>query len=211
MNKSNISSSGTSNLVYIVGSRGVGKTSLLNVLLGKGYNENITHSKIGIQTCLYQMGDRKLIFKDLTDNDKFYYTNILINQLEEVILVIVIFSIDDEESLQYATNLIRVINENITYNVGMKIILFGNKYDSKKINDAKIKVNQYEAESYALDFDNCSYYELSCKTGHNVSILENIINELTEKAKIVENKDDIKFEESVRADNARPSGSCNIY
>ena len=110
MNKSNISSSGTSNLVYIVGSRGVGKTSLLNVLLGKGYNENITHSKVGIQTCLYQMGDRKLIFKDLTDNDKFYYTNILINQLEEVILVIVIFSIDDEESLQYATNLIRVIN-----------------------------------------------------------------------------------------------------
>ncbi len=37
--------------------------------------------------------------------------------------------------------------------------------------------------------------------------LEIKINGLTEKTKIVENKNDIKYEGSVRADNARSSGS----
>ncbi len=60
--------------------------------MNKNFNdENIIHSEVKIQTNLYQTGDRKLIFKDLTNNDKFYYINILINQLEDDILVIFIF------------------------------------------------------------------------------------------------------------------------
>ena len=202
---------GQPNTIYILGSRGSGKTSLLNILLGKGFDENISHSKIGIHSDSYKFGDKQLMIKDLTDNDKFHYTNILINQLEEVILVIIIFSIDDEESLKYATNLIRVINDNITYNVGMKIILFGNKYDSKKINNAKIKVNQIEADSYVEEFENCSYYELSCKTGYNISVVRGVLNDIIENLKVVENKDDIKYQESVRGENAKVSQSCDIY
>ena len=41
--------------------------------MNKNFNdENIIHSEVKIQTNLYQTGDRKLIFKDLTNNDKFY-------------------------------------------------------------------------------------------------------------------------------------------
>ena len=120
-------SHGQPNTIYIVGARGVGKTSLLNVILGKGYNENIRHSRIGITTSNYRLKDRDLIIKELTDDDNFSQTKILKNQLEEVILIIVVFAIDNEDSLEYAKSLVSFIENNITYNKGIQIVLFGNK------------------------------------------------------------------------------------
>lgn len=208
-------SKGRLNTIYILGGRGVGKTSLLNILLGKGYNENVTHSKIGISTFYYKYNNKDLIIKELTDDDNFSHTRVLQNQLEEIVLIIVVFSIDDEDSLEYAKSLILFIKSNITYNLGIQIILFGNKYDSKKVNDAKIKVNQIEAENYAADIDNCAYYELSCKTGLNIEIIQNILNEINDNSysnnsKFMD-KDDLNNEDSAQMNNNKGSNSCSIF
>ena len=119
-----------------------------------------------------------------------------------------VFAIDDEDSLEYAKSLILFIKSNITYNLGIQIFLFGNKYDSKKINDATIKVNQIEAENYAADIENCSYYELSCKTGLNIEIIEKFLNNLND-SRIID-KDENNIEESVRMNNNNASLSCII-
>ena len=206
---------GRFNTIYILGARGVGKTSLLNILLGREYDENVIKSKIGITT-YYKQDNKDLIFKELTDDENFTYTKILKNRLEEILLIIVVFDIDDEDTLEYAKSLILFINNNITYNLGVQIILLGNKYDSKKINNAKIKVNQIEAENFAVDIDNCSFYELSCKTGLNVDIIEKTLNEINNNNSYLNNskdmdKDDLNNIDTVKMNCSRTSNPCLVF
>ena len=195
------------NVIYILGAKGVGKTSLANVLVGKEFDEYEKHTKKSIRTSYYQTDNKKFTLKELTDDDTFTNTRNLKDCLEELMTIIVMFSVDDEKSLEYAESLILFIKSNLTYNLGLKILLIGNKYDSKKNNNTHITVNLMEAENFALENDIYDYY-ISCRNKYNIECIHKIIEELNE-TKYIDREESVHTD-SVEFRNSRPSGSCVI-
>ena len=199
---------GEENVVYILGSKGVGKTSLANILSGKDFNENEIHTNRTIKTCHYQSENKNLTLKELTDDENFSMTGNLKNCLEELIAIIVLFSVDDEKSLEYAESLILFIKSNLTYNLDLKIILIGNKHDRKKNNDTNITVNLMEAENFAIKNDIYDYY-ISCKTKYNIESIQKILEDINESKYV--DKDENIHEDSATVGSTRNNGSCHIF
>ena len=199
---------GEENIVYILGSKGVGKTSLANILSGKDFNENEIHTNRTIKTCHYQSENKNLTLKELTDDENFTKTGNLKNCLEELIAIIVLFSVDDEKSLEYAESLILFIKSNLTYNLDLKIILIGNKHDRKKNNDTNITVNLMEAENFAIKNDIYDYY-ISCKTKYNIESIQKILEDINESKYV--DKDENIHEDSATVGSTRNNGSCHIF
>ena len=199
---------GEENVVYILGSKGVGKTSLANILSGKDFNENEIHTNKSIKTCHYQSENKNLTLKELTDDENFSMTGNLKNCLEELIAIIVLFSVDDEKSLEYAESLILFIKSNLTYNLDLKIILIGNKHDRKKNNDTNITVNLMEAENFAIKNDIYDYY-ISCKTKYNIESIQKILEDINESKYV--DKDENIHEDSATVGSTRNNGSCHIF
>ena len=197
------------NVIYILGSRGVGKTSLINKLKGKDFNQNEIHSEKGISSTKCNIDNTIYNIKELTDDGNFNITSALKNYLEEIMVIIILFSIDDEKSLEYAKSLIFFIESNLTYNLDLKIILIGNKYDSKKDNNPKIKVNILEAENFSREYDDMYYFEISCKTDYNIESIYKILDEIKD-SKYIEKEDNI-HEDSIHEGTTAPSFSCAIF
>ncbi len=198
------------NLIFILGARGVGKTSLKNVISGREFNEKEVHSKIGITTSYFTVDDKNYCIKELTDNDNFSETKNLKYRLEEILLIFVVFSVDDENSLEYAKSLILFIKSNITYNLGLKIILIGNKFDSRKNNIPSVRVNQIEAENFSNENDVDNYYDISCKTGLNIEIISKIIEDINHREKYIDKDDENNHEDSAFGLKNEKSQSCII-
>ena len=198
---------GEENVVYILGSKGVGKTSLANILSGKDFNENEIHTIKSIKTCHYQSENKNLTLKELTDDENFSMTGNLKNCLEELIAIIVLFSVDDEKSLEYAESLILFIKSNLTYNLGLKIILIGNKHDRQKNNDTNITVNLMEAENFATENDIYDYY-ISCKTKYNIESIQKILEDINESKYI--DREENAHEDSATVGSTKANGSCQV-
>ena len=194
-------------VLYILGARGVGKTSLINILLGREFSDDEKHTKRGIKTHYYQNEKKNYIIKELTDDENFSVAKNLKDCLEELTMIFVLFSIDDEKSLDYAESLILFIKSNLTYNLGLKIILLGNKQDKQTKKNTHITVNLMEAENFSLDNDVYDYY-ISCKSKSNIESIYKLIEGINEVKYI--DKEENTFEDSVGGKD-HPSGSCDIF
>ena len=163
------------NKIYILGGKGVGKTSFFHLIFEDKFIEDLTPSKPGIIKSEYIKEKIKFTIKDLSDDETFEKTKIFTNELEEVILVFIIFALNDKSSFEYAKNLIHSIKSNILNNKDLDIILLGNKYDLGK---EYIKVSKKEINQYIYKIDHLYYYDISCKDGYNIKEVKQIIDDI---------------------------------
>ena len=197
------------NKIYILGGKGVGKTTLFHLLFSDKFDEAIVPSKPGIIKSNLKKGNKEFTIKDLSDDENFTNTNILKNELEDVILIFVLFSLDDKKTFEYAKTLIQFIKNNIIYNKELNIILLGNKYDLVENNP---KITKREIDQYIYNLENLYYFEMSCKTNYNFSKIKELINDIEiNEGGNEEDDDKIPEEERKKIIHEAKSSSCLIY
>ena len=200
------------NKIYILGGKSVGKTSLFHLIFSDKFNENLEQSQPGIIKSNYKRGNKEFTIKDLTDDDSFSTTKILKNELEDVILIFVLFALDDKKSFEYAKTLIQFIKNNLINNKELNIILLGNKYDIGEKNPELIEVPKKEIDQYIYNIEHLYYYELSCKTNYNFSKIKDLINEIEINDEGNDDDDDkIPEEERKKKVIDAKASSCLIF
>lgn len=166
------------NKIYIIGGRKVGKSSLFRLLFGQPFIEKMQPSIIGITKAALTSNGKTYTVKDLTDSDDYKCTKIFINEIEDVLCVIAIFSLTDKDTFEKAKHLLTFAQSNITNNEDIQMILCGNKYDLI-IDDSNNRAVQIEEiEEYVKSLHNCKYFDISCKTSLNIDKVTQMVNEL---------------------------------
>ena len=166
------------NKIYIIGGKGVGKTSLFHLIFSNKFKEDIKPSNIGIMKSNYKSGEKIFTIKDLTDDDNFTNTNILKNELEDVLLIFILFAFNDKESFEKAKNLILFIKNNLINNKELNMVLLGNKYDLMGSEPSSVHIEEKEIQQYAEGIDNLKYINISCRNNINITQIKDIINNL---------------------------------
>ena len=166
------------NKIYIIGGRKVGKSSLFRLLFNQPFMEKMQPSMIGITKAALSSNGKTYTVKDLTDSEEYKCTKIFINEIEDVLCVIAMFSLTDKDSFEKAKHLLTFAQSNITNNEDIQMILCGNKYDLI-IDDSNNRAVQIEEiEEYVKSIHNCKYFDISCKTSLNVDKVTQMVNEL---------------------------------
>ena len=81
------------NKIYIIGDRMVGKSNIIRFLQGKSFSQKI-QSIMGISFSYLTLNNIKFTIKEMTDNDQFKFINYYKDEIEDILLLIVVFSID---------------------------------------------------------------------------------------------------------------------
>ena len=197
------------NKIYIIGGRGVGKTTFLYQIHSGKFNDSLPPSEIGLAKYTYKNGIKEFTIKDLTDDENFTKTNnVLKNELEDVILIFVLFALNDKESFEYAKSLIDFIQKNIINNKEMHIILIGNKQDIVEANPLEAKVQRKDVDQYIHNIENLRYFEVSCKTNYNISPIREIINSIEIEEEKEEDDGKIPEEERKKKVDEAKNKSC---
>ena len=198
------------NKIYILGGRGVGKTSFLRALFSEKFDENIKPSEKGITKSNFKKDDKTFTIKDLTDDEGFTVTKFLQNELEDVILIFIIFALNDKESFEYAKTLSGFIKKNLMNNKDLTIILLGNKYDIGEEDSNKIQVTRKEVLKFFSKSENYFYNEISCKTNFGVDKIKKVIEDI-EVNNNENEEDDGNMEEEERKKRVKQTDkSCII-
>ena len=209
MENTNKYNTGEQNKIYILGGKGVGKTNLFHLIFSEQFKENMEPSKPGIIKCNLKRGNKELTIKELTDDESFSTTKLLESELEEVILIFIIFGLDDKKSFEYAKTLIQFIKNNLINNKELNIILLGNKKD---IDTEDIQVKKKEIDQYIYNIENLYYYEISLKTNYNFTKIKELIDEIEiNDGGNDEDDDKIPEEERKKKVNEAKASSCLIF
>ena len=198
------------NKIYIIGGRGVGKTSFFNLIFSVKYQEKIKSSELGISKSQYKIGNKQFTIKELTDDEKFTKTNVLKDELEDILLIFVIFAKNDKNSFEYAKTLIEFIKNNLINNKDLNIILIGNKCDIGEDEPNSIEVHNKEVDQYIISLENIYYYEFSCKSEKNLENIKQKIEEIEIEEEKDEDDDKIPEEERKKKVNEAKEKSCII-
>ena len=198
------------NKIYIVGGRGVGKTSFFNLIFSVKYQDKIQSSELGISKSQYKIGNKQFTIKELTDDEKFTKTNVLKDELEDILLIFVIFAKNDKNSFEYAKTLIEFIKNNLINNKDLNIILIGNKCDIGEDEPNSIQVHNKEVDQYIISLENIYYYEFSCKSEKNLENIKQKIEEIEIEEEKDEDDDKIPEEERKKKVNEAKEKSCII-
>ena len=197
------------NKIYILGGKGVGKTTFFHLIFSDKFNGDIQPSKPGIIKSNFKIGNKEFTIKDLSDDENFSTTKILKNELEDVILIFILFSLDNIKSFEYAKTLIQFIKNNLIDNKELNIILIGNKYDLGENNSELIQVSKREVDRYIYNIENIFYYEISCKSYHNFSKVKDLLNDIEiNEGGNEEDDDKIPEEERKKKVNDAKASSC---
>ena len=195
-----------SNIIYVLGYRNVGKTNFIKILNGEKFKEN-SNSKLGITQNKYNISNKTYIFKDLTDDAQFKYTKYFKKEIEQIFLLIVLFSYNDYYSFQHAKFLIKFTLDSISNN-NLPIFLIGNKND---IENKAIDIS--EINKYANSIDNCVFFNISCKNNIGFEeIKENIKSiELNRSSFITHSYYISESEDEEKLKDINNSISCIIF
>ena len=149
--------------IIFTGDSGVGKTSIINSIMGQKFSEEYEPS-IGVdffsKTIRYKGRLMKLQIWDSAGQEKF--RSLIPNYIRGSSLVFLIFDISKKESFEH-------LNEWITFITNIEkgnIVIVGNKIDLKE----NRVIMKEEAEKYCKE-KNYEYFEVSAKEGTNITNL----------------------------------------
>ena len=147
--------------IIFTGDSGVGKTSIINSIMGQKFSEDYEPS-IGVdffsKTIRYKGRLIKLQIWDSAGQEKF--KSLIPNYIRGSSLIFLIFDVSRKLSYDHLTDWIKFITD--IDNSGV-IIIIGNKIDLKE----KREVNNEEAEKFCKE-NKYDYFEVSAKEGTNI-------------------------------------------
>ena len=193
------------NKVYILGSKGVGKSSFVNQLVNKPSDEKIKSTEIGIYSQKLNLENKFFTLKEVTDDDEFKNTSIFKNDIEDILIIFIIFSLTNKDSYEHTKRLIEIIAQSVIDNTNLEIVICGNKKDLIDKNPSNRIVDKNEMDNYASNIRNCKYFEISCKTREKIDDIINILKEYE-----IPQLDEDKLEEEENKEKEKKDGSCSL-
>ena len=174
INHDDIYNNNQQNKIYLLGDVGVGKSNIINRLLGMSFKKK-KNKRTGIFSDTLKVNENfSIVLKTICDTKDYRYTKKIRNDIQEVKGIIIVFSLIDKNSFEKAKELISFILEYIN-NDDIHIILVGNKSDLVKGDENKLELS--EISEMLIQIPNSCYYEVSCLNKSNIDKLKKeIIN-----------------------------------
>ena len=152
----------------------VGKTSIITQLLDNQYSEQHTPTLQSMHSCEVETGAAQITLTVEDTGGSFIqeFPAMAEVSLQHADGVILVFSVDDEESFEHLSKLKDLISSK---HPSLPVVVVGNKTDKTRV----LPMEEIEA-TVCMDWE-CGYVECSAKAKNN---LEGVLRELANKARV---------------------------